>query len=478
MKRFKNIILAIVIICLAGCGPQARGNAGAGSMPGNEFTESASMEETEDIDKDRDGGTVTENAEAVSEAAKGRTVSADDEQGAQDKGDEEDISLYEAITSESGLGPDAIVGTAIGSSYFNDSKVMNLIHENYNALTLENELKPDSMFNYRNAEYPAGSVHEEELNGEMIKVPTVDHKNADRMLDKILEWNLENPDRPLKVRGHVLVWHSQTPEWFFREDYDINKPYVSKEVMDKRLEWYIKTMLEYYTGEGSRYKGLFYGWDVVNEAVSDAKGSYRTDTEGGSDKLDDPIHSSKSSWWHVYESNEYIINAFRYANKYAAPEVDLYYNDYNECNDLKMKGIINLLSAVKDDPQARIDGFGMQGHYSLSQPSDKKFESCARKYLEVVDKVMITELDVKASSMYDGSEEMAVTEYEKQAEYLSSLYDAAKRIRADGGDFAGIVTWGVVDKYSWLHSFTGKPQCPLLFDDNYERKPAFRAFTK
>lgn len=36
--------------------------------------------------------------------------------------------------------------------------------------------------------------------------------------------------------------------------------------MDKRLEWYIRSVLTYYTGEDSRYKGMFYGWDVVNDA--------------------------------------------------------------------------------------------------------------------------------------------------------------------------------------------------------------------
>lgn len=37
-------------------------------------------------------------------------------------------------------------------------------------------------------------------------------------------------------------------------------------MMDKRLEWYIRSVLAYYTGEDSRYKGMFYGWDVVNDA--------------------------------------------------------------------------------------------------------------------------------------------------------------------------------------------------------------------
>ncbi len=437
--------LLIMLVLMAGCGASYTGQQAAGS---NETAGEISQENPEEgIEED------------ATEAADG-TEDNKDTDASDTEAIAEDTALYEAITSEDGLGPDAICGTAMGSGYFADADLVDLVFENYNAITLENELKPESMFGKSN-NGPMGGTHDEELNGKTISVPTIYHKKADDMLDKILAWNDENPGRAFKVRGHVLVWHSQTPEWFFHEDYDNDKPYASKEVMDERQEWYIKSMLEYYTGEGSKYEGLFYAWDVVNEAVSDSGGKYR---------------SADSDWWKIYESEEYIVNAFRYANKYAAPEVDLYYNDYNEDNDLKMMGIIKLIQAVKEDPEARIDGFGMQGHYSLNQPSDKKFETCARKYLEEVDKVMLTELDVKASAGYDGSDEKIKEEYIKQAEYYKGIYEAVKRIKADGGDFAGITTWGVADPVSWLHDFTGKSQCPLLFDGKYERKPAFWAF--
>ncbi|MCR5357909.1 MAG: endo-1,4-beta-xylanase, partial [Lachnospiraceae bacterium] len=267
---------------------------------------------------------------------------------------EKDIpDLRDYIASKDGLGEDAICGAAIGIGALSDQAVMDIIHKHFNAVTLENELKMDAMFGYNNAAYAPDSIHEEELNGEKIMVPTLDHSRADAVLDELLKWNDENPDKKIRVRGHVLVWHSQAPEWFFHEDYDASKAYVSKEVMDKRLEWYIKTMLEYYTGKDSKYKGMFYGWDVVNEAVSDSSGSYRTDEEDGDDKLSDPTHSIKSSWWHVYKGNEFIKNAFKYANKYAPADVELYYNDYNECESGKMEGILNLIKDVKNEPGTR-----------------------------------------------------------------------------------------------------------------------------
>ena len=428
----------------------------------------------------------TEESSADTDAAS----SSETGDGAQDlRGDEKVVTdildnpdaLYVSIASEKGLGPDAIVGAAVNRETINDEKLMELVHTHFNAVTLENELKMDCMLGYSNAVCPDGSIHDEELNGETIQVPTLDHSRADEMLDKILAWNSEHPGRQLRVRGHVLVWHSQAPEWFFREDYDASGDYVSKEVLDKRLEWYIKSMLEYYTGENSRYKGLFYGWDVVNEAVSDATGSYRTDTELGDDSLDDPVHSIKSTWWHVYRSNEFILNAFRYANKYAAPEVELYYNDYNECVDKKSAGIAELLQDVKNAPGTRIDGFGMQGHYSVGSPSAAQFDKALRKYGEVVGKVMLTEFDLKATEKTGDSDAELAQAYEKQAEYLGTLYEVMKQAGKDGTDVGGITTWGVIDSNSWLQTYNPAgggadgsiKQYPLLFDGNYEPKPAF-----
>ncbi|MBQ6415003.1 MAG: endo-1,4-beta-xylanase, partial [Butyrivibrio sp.] len=169
------------------------------------------------------------------------------------------------------------IGCAITGKEPWDSKLWDLVTTHFNAVTLGNELKPDSLFGYSVSKCPG--TKEAELNGETITVPVLNYTNPEKILNKILKWNEANPDRQIKVRGHVLLWHSQTPEWFFHVDYDKTKDYVTAEEMDKRLEWYIREVLTHFTGEGSPYKDLFYGWDVVNEAVSDSTGTYRTDTE-------------------------------------------------------------------------------------------------------------------------------------------------------------------------------------------------------
>lgn len=381
------------------------------------------------------------------------------------------------------------IGCAITGQEPWDIPLWNLVTTHFNAVTLGNELKPDSLFGYSNAKCPG--TQEAELNGEMITVPVMNFSNPEKILDKLLKWNETHPDREIRVRGHVLVWHSQTPEWFFHEDYDKTKPYVSAEEMDKRQEWYIREVLTHFVGDESPYKDLFYGWDVVNEAVSDGSGSYRTDAENPNEDLSNDTHGNNSSWWHVYQSEDYIINAFKYANKYAPAELELYYNDYNECVAKKRVGIVALLQAVKDQEGepgvgTRISAMGMQGHYSTGSPSNTDVEASAKAYGAVVGSVQITEWDLSASDDYDGSAEAKEKEYEKMRKTYNLQYYALQNVQKAGVNVTGITFWGTVDKYSWLQhrstvgggSNKEKPQCPLLFDDLYKPKPAFWVFAE
>ena len=397
------------------------------------------------------------------------------------------VSLKDAVSSRKGFGRKVYVGGAVTGSEAGDPLYMDLLFKHFNAVTLGNELKMDAMNGYHDGNRSPIGLTTDTLDGREMTVPVLDHSRADALLDKICAWNKANPGKQLKVRGHVLVWHSQAPEWFFHKDYDTAKAYVGKDEMNLRLEWYIKTMLTYYTDKatptGKKYGPLFYGWDVVNEAISDATGSYRTDTESGGDRLSDPTHGSKSSWWHVYGSNEFIINAFRFANKYAPASLELYYNDYNECTPQKVRGIVELLKAVKGAEGTRISGMGMQGHYNMDSPSVPQLEAAVRAYSEVVDSVMITEMDLKASSSFDGKN--TGEEYNRQAYRYKAIYDKLVALDKEPGiNVAGLVFWGVTDPYSWLQSSSSvgggadgtKTQCPLLFDGGYKAKPAFWAF--
>ena len=390
--------------------------------------------------------------------------------GADTEGTERmEVPLKDAIGAV--MGEDFITGTSITGFDIKDEREMELVTRHFNAVTLGNELKPDAIFGYSRVCPGQETVT---LNGEELAVPKTDFSLAEQILDVILEWNEEHPDNFIRVRGHVLVWHSQTPEWFFHENYDETRDYVDKDTMTRREEWYIKTVLEHFTGEDSRYRELFYGWDVVNEAVSDNTGTYRSDAEN-------------SSWWAVYGSPEYICNAFVFANRYAPSNVELYYNDYNEWYNVKINGIIQLLEDVKNTQGARIDGMGMQGHYQTEKsPSADEFERAARTFARIVGKVQVTELDMAASASYDGTDATRDEEFDRQAKRYQKLYQSMQKLKADGVNISGMTVWGVIDKYSWLQTANSvggasdgtRKQCPLLFDDNYEAKPSYWVFVE
>lgn len=474
MKRLFSLITAVaLVLSLAGC--SGSGNpentvTSADSPVSSSGTETTVSQEVSE-DKDNDADIAGDN----------ETSASTDE-----KDELPDIALRDAVEAKAGM----FVGCAVTGSEIDDEQVWEIITTHFNRVTLGNELKPDALFNYSVSACPGKETVT--FNGEELEVPKLDYSRAEKILNKFLEWNRENPDREIKIRGHVLVWHSQTPEWFFHEEYNKTKPYVDKATMNKRLEWYISTVLTHFTGEDSKYKGLFYGWDVVNEAISDGTGGpdgIRTDAEN-SESLNEDRHGSNSSWYHIYQSNEFIINAFKYANKYAPADLELYYNDYNECNFNKRNNILKLLEAIKAEEGApgegtRIDAMGMQGHYSMDDPSSDIILASIKNYARVVGKVQITEMDITASSDYKGQEDQKEAENEKLRKRYNLIYFAIQgSTKIDYVDFEGFTFWGTVDHYSWLQSrsnvgggnTTGLPQMPLLFDENYEPKPCFYVF--
>lgn len=470
-KSLVALLAATTMLSLTACGSTNAGNA---------------QEAVQDASSEQESGSEVVNEEATSDTTS--QTSESDEQSQQDNADtaEEEIpALRDCVEQKMGCR----IGCAITGQEPWDIPLWNLVTTHFNAVTLGNELKPDSLFGYSNGKCPG--TQEAELNGETITVPVMNFSNPEKILNKLLKWNEMHPDREIKVRGHVLVWHSQTPEWFFHEDYDKTKPYVSKEEMDKRQEWYIREVLTHFVGDDSPYKNLFYGWDVVNEAVSDGSGSYRTDAENPNEDLSNDTHGNNSSWWHVYQSEDYIINAFKYANKYAPEQLELYYNDYNECMAKKRAGIVALLKAVKEQEGkpgegTRITAMGMQGHYGVDSPSYTEVETSAKAYGEVVGSIQITEWDLSSSDDYDGSAESKEKEYEKMRKTYNLQYYALQSVKASGVNVTGITFWGTVDKYSWLQhrstvgggSNKEKAQCPLLFDDLYKPKPAFWVFAE
>jgi len=349
-----------------------------------------------------------------------------------------------------------------------------LVHH-ANSITMGNEFKPDFIFNWAT---PNTSGSFTGSNGTTISVPTntPNWTRPDAIL-KICK------DTGLTMRGHVLVWHSQTPSWFFYKDFDTTSTLVDTATMNARLEWYIKTVLTHISDwEKTNNNGehIIYTWDVVNEAMIN-NGKY-SDTKWlrGSD------NDNSSMWYNVYgNSDEYIVNAFRYANKYAPSDVLLAYNDYNCFWDGKTDCILKLIDDVQshednnsdgfDDSDgtsvpSRIDVIGMQSHISTTWPTVDSYEEAVKKFLAKGLDVQVTELDISTPEEYVADELKSVYK-----SYFKMFINNKKTSSSTNG-ISGVTFWGITDGNSWLNSTSmtaGYTRYPLLFDENYYCKPAF-----
>ena len=311
-----------------------------------------------------------------------------------------------------------------------------IIVKHYDSITFGNTLKPDSTLD-QSASKKYAAEHNDDTN------PQVNIDAARKQLDFVKENNI-------KVRGHVLVWHSQTPDWFFKENFNDDGAWVSKEVMIKRLENYVKNLMQTLKDEYPEVE--FYAWDVVNEAFSE-QGTMR---EAGSNN----IVSGQSAWVKVFGDDSFINYAFKFARKYAPEGCKLFYNDYNEYTPAKRDGIIKKIKELVKE--GNIDGIGMQSHIGMSYPSIELYEEAFRKYDELGLEIHITELDIDQKS--NSQENML-----DLAQRYQDVFNLFKKLVNKGVNLTAVITWGISDSSSWIGGY------PNLFDTDYQAKDAFYA---
>ena len=334
------------------------------------------------------------------------------------------------------------VGTAITVGDLSSKPFMALLEKHFNkSITVGNEMKPDAVLDME-----ACRAYFEETGDDTT--PQISFSTA----KPILNYCQKNK---IPVRIHTLVWHSQTPNWFFKEGYADDGEWVDKEKMLLRMENYIKAYFETLT---ELYPDIdFYACDVVNEAWMD-DGNPRQPGEQG------PGTYSNSAWVKVFGDNSFIEPAFTFARKYAPEGCKLYYNDYNEYMDGKMNAIIEMATNLK--AKGLIDGIGMQSHLDARQSLDSAFPSISMynkaldKYAELGLDIQITELDATTPENAPTEANLAV-----QAEYYKGIFDA---IYAHKDSISAVIWWGITDNKSWRAN-----QYPLLFDAEYKAKPSY-----
>jgi endo-1,4-beta-xylanase len=324
------------------------------------------------------------------------------------------------------------IGSAVNPAQFlgKDSASLNIIHKHFNTVTAENCMK-------------SGPIQPRE--GEFsFDLP-----------DKFIEFAGQNNYYTV---GHCLIWHSQAPRWFFRDEEGND---VSREVMIDRMRTHILTV-------AGRYRGKVDCWDVVNEVFED-DGSWRNNK------------------FYQIVGEDYVELAFRFAHE-ADPDAELIYNDYSMFHQGRRDAVVKLVNDLKAKG-LRVDGIGMQAHYGMDYPDMEEFEKSVIAFAGTGADVHITEMDITVLPNPDpdvGADVRRSFEYQQKLNpYADGLPDSVQIALHDRylGFFKvflkhedkikRVTLWGVTDKHSWKNNWPvrGRTNYPLLFDREYNPKP-------
>lgn len=350
-------------------------------------------------------------------------------------------------------------------------KTLAFIKKHYNSITLENEMKPDNILG---SSPKLLSVAEAKSKGyyvpEGYSEATVPELNFDEV-DGALDIASKNG---LKMRAHTLVWHSQTPGWFFTKKYD-GDSVVSTDLMDARLDYYVHNVMAHVMDKEKALLGsagsIVYAWDVVNEYLHRMSFGKVWDTVYGN-KGKSPSYVKKA-----FEIAYEMLKAYEVQDK-----VTLFYNDYNTY--FGVQDTLDLVEFInKDEPAKICGGIGMQSHVDVKVPTVKQYGDALERFLAAGYEIQITELDFTINFETDGASPSYAYADEKetnndQKKFVKELMETIitkqknRDVTVNPKGITGLTLWGLYDGMSW------RSQCqPLLFGDSiYDPKPSFYAF--
>ena len=258
----------------------------------------------------------------------------------------------------------------------------------------------------------------------------------------------------MRVYGHTLVWHDQTPAAVFN---DVNGVPMTPTPENKAL--LIQRMRNHIQGV------------VTHFGTTSAPGtsSTRRSIESQADGF------RRSPWFNII-GPEFIDIAFQTAREFA-PTAKLYYNDFSTTDTTKLAFIAALVSGMKSRG-VPIDGVGHQMHNNVDFPSGAAVTNAINTIHALGVENAVTELDV---SVYSNSFPGPVVDYTNipaerfvlQGYRYRTFFEAFKQAATEG-KLKSVTTWGKSDQSTWLTSST-RVDGPLLFDISFKKKHAYWA---
>ena len=307
------------------------------------------------------------------------------------------------------------VGVLINRSIVRSMNDTNFIIKHYNSLTCEEEMTPAIMHPRQN-------------------------RYRWRVADEVVDFAQRNN---MQVRGNCLIRFDQMPDWMCFD----GERLTSKDSLFSRMNDHINTIMK-------RYQGKVYCWDVVTNAVAD----------------DTTIILRQNTWLYQIAGDEYVEYAFRCAHE-ADSTALLFYNDYNLNRPDKLERTCQMLQRLIDKG-VHIDGVGMQGHWSLYEPTRDQLETAIARFKSMGLQVHITQLDV---SLYKWEpnrrtmrrREVTIYDDEKKAAQTDQYRMIFDVLRKNCDVVSNVTFWGLDDRNSWLNNYPvrGRKNFPLLFDN-------------
>lgn len=360
------------------------------------------------------------------------------------------------------------VGNALEYHQMNNQNCANFISSQYNSVTMGNEMKPDYILKNWAPTFedsnPSGYVDTSKFT-----YPYRDKKYPKINMDSIDSYIETAYKNGMKMRYHVFIWHKQTPQWFFKENFDKNADYVTPEVMNGRLEYLVRNVMTHiysYQNADGVYVGreVIDNWDMANEYLHNYDGgerSYWDEVYYPDYEFDENKHSGILT--PVYIKQAFAIGHSILEDFGLTDEVSLMYNDFNTymCGDEIVKLIQYFNTKDEINPKGEIicDGVGMQTHLDMGYPT---IESIGR---DAIDKFKAAGFEIQMTEM--DLTDKAQTEI-SQANQIKKWYNLMMLLmtkKDSGAKITGIVWWGPSDNHSWR-----REGVPLLFSEYWKAK--------
>ena len=342
-------------------------------------------------------------------------------------------------------------GTCISIDTVQNTAYQEMVKKDYNTITATNEFKAYSLLS--------------QVQSMKANKPMMNYERA----DMIAEFAQANG---IGIRGHVLVWDAYMKDWFFREGFRKDGAVVSKEVMEERLRSYITDVITHFE---TKYPGVVYCWDVVNEAVADGANEW---VQGNSYHLRKTRGGAKNMFYETL-GEDYVLFAFKCARETVnslGADIKLFYNDYSTFYANKRGAICRLIKYLNKDEKL-CDGVGMQGYIGgygrqegcLNAKDLVQIKQTIKMYSDLGVEVQLTEVAVRN---YKNDE----STMKKHALFCAKLIYAVQEAVLEGANFTGLTIWGIKDnpqlkERDYSYKMNG-PYCGL-YDNDLQPKESY-----